>query len=299
MNSINVEKGFDYAFLEYLGVTLENQIPVRGFYVPMFQGCHQVVDLGCGKGTLVKLLLDKGFDAVGVDSDPLICAELRSNNIPVIEKDVMAYLEEVVLASLDGIYAAHLIEHLPYAAVLRLIQLSWQALRPGGCLVLATPDPRAIVTHLEYYHMHFGHQALYHPHLVAFFMEYVGFKNIEVGSNPHTATSSLSEIFSLSEDVAVISQLVAALPTTITEEPAQKGRAGNPRIWLRHLREAIYRRCLWPLLYDLIAPLNQVIATNYAIMRRLEQALASIDQSLSCVKTIDYPFECFVVGHKL
>ena len=123
-----MDEGLDYAFLEYIGVTPESQTPIRGFYVPMFEGCRRVVDLGCGNGTFVKLLLDQGIDAIGVDSDPLVCASLRENAIPVIENDALTYLEEVTPASLDGIYSAHLIEHLPYEVVLRLIQLSWRAL---------------------------------------------------------------------------------------------------------------------------------------------------------------------------
>ncbi|MCB0025247.1 MAG: class I SAM-dependent methyltransferase, partial [Caldilinea sp.] len=132
----------DYRFLEYLGVSIDGEAALHSIYVPMFAGRDRVVDLGCGLGGFVKLLRAQGIDAFGVDGDPMCVAEARSHDIPVVQDDVLGYLRAVEPESLDGVFSAHLVEHLPYEVVLELIELSFRALRPGGRLLLATPNPR-------------------------------------------------------------------------------------------------------------------------------------------------------------
>ena len=106
---------------------------------------------------------------------PRCVGEARTHAIPVVQDNVIDHLRTIEPGALDAIFSAHLVEHLPYEVVLELIELSFRALRPGGRLLLATPNPRALVSHLEMYTMHFGHVAMYHPNLLAFFMRYAGF----------------------------------------------------------------------------------------------------------------------------
>ncbi len=177
----------DYAFLKYFGVTADLEANFHRFYLPYLADCQRVLDLGSGQGGFVKLLCDAGKDAYGVDSDPGCIAEARSLGVTVVEADVVAHLREIPAGSLDAIFSAHLVEHLPYAVVMEVIELAHAALRPGGRLLLVTPNPRAMVSHLELYHQHFGHVAFYQPELLAFFMNYTGFSHTQVGENPTTA----------------------------------------------------------------------------------------------------------------
>lgn len=185
--------GLDHEFLQFIGTSLEGQERVQSFYVPMF--LHEsfregpVADLGCGEGAFVGLLARAGRTAIGVDSDAVAVEQGRARGLELVHADCLAWLREQPDGSLGGIFAAHLVEHLPYEVTLATIQDGFRALRPGGLMVLATPDPRALVTHLDMFWLHFGHHAIYHPALLAFFLKHSGFTNLSTGTNPQTGQS--------------------------------------------------------------------------------------------------------------
>jgi len=272
-----METGLDYAFLKYIGVTSENQIPVRRFFLPFFSGCERVVDLGCGGGDFVALLKEAGVEALGVDTDPLSCASMRERNLPVIEQDVITYLESIEASSLDGIYSAHLVEHLPYEAVLKLIRLAYRALRPGGRLVLVTPNPRSLFAHLELYHMHFGHEAFYHPKLLSFFLDYCGFERIEDGENPHSGSFLLGQ--------EAFSPTMPHLRQGIIQYRRQFPPVSNPvRRLIRWGKTLLFRFVVQPFLDDIMGQANQILLNHHTTLQRIQ--------------ALDRPFECYVIGHK-
>lgn len=270
----------DYRFLQYLGVTIDGEATIHGYYVPLLAGRSRVADLGCGLGGFVKLLRSHGIDAFGVDSDPMCVKEARNHDIPVIQDDVLGYLHQVEAESLDAIFSAHLVEHLPYAVVLELIELSLRALRPGGRLLLATPNPRALVSHLELYTMHFGHVAMYHPNLLAFFMRYAGFGTVSYGENPVSIASNVAGLSPLTRLDATLQALTGRIDHTPATAVIPK--PSNPLrqiIW--HLKMGLVRWLVQPY-YD---QLNGELA-------RQQNALATLLQSTQ------RPFESYVIGDK-
>ena len=280
-----MEPGLDFAFLKYIGVTPESQIPIRRFYLPMFAGCQHVVDLGCGTGDFVALLQEAGINAVGVDSDPAACAWLQKRQLPVIEQEVTAYLETIEANSLDGIYSAHLVEHMPYEAVLKLIRLAFRALRPGGRLVLATPNPRALISHLELYHMHFGHKAFYHPNLLCFFLDYCGFEQIEDGENPFTIPLFSRDLFQGFAppygEYYEAEDLNQAHIRYRREFPPAK----NPlRALIRLAKTTVFRFIVQPFLDDLEGQANRLFLAHHTALRQ--------------TGVMDRAFECYAIGYK-
>ena len=263
----------DHAFLAYTGVTFENQKPARRFYVPLFEGRRTVVDLGCGGGSFVALLIEAGVEAVGVDSDPASCAAMRARGLPVIEQDALAYLESVEAGSLDGVYSAHLVEHLPYEVVLRMIQLAYRALKPGGRIVMATPDPRSLYSHLEMYHLHFGHKAFYHPRLLCFFLEYCGFEQIEYGQNPFTTPLRSKDLFGPDNMPGQANYRRHFPPAT---NPMQS--------LLRTAKTTLFRLLAQPFLDDLQDQVNRALAAQLAAIQR--------------TGVLDQAFECYASGFK-
>jgi len=181
----------DYEFLRFIEVETETQKRLQSHYLPFFVGLETVVDLGCGDGDFLELLRDNGVHGIGVDYDQECCTAARRRGLDVVCQEAMAYLCDLSPESIDGIFSAHLVEHIPYQKVLELMRLSWQALRPGGVIVLTTPNVRGLYAHLEGFYMHFGHATFYHPHLLHFFLEQTGFVNVVEGENPHTARPML------------------------------------------------------------------------------------------------------------
>jgi len=188
--------GLDYAFLRYVGVQSQTQRHIQEVYLPYFTGCQRIADLGCGDGDFVALLVEHGHEALGVDRDPQMVAHVRSANLPVVEADVFDWLateaetvERAQAPAWDGVFSAHLVEHLPYQQVLTLCADAWRILRPGGVIVLATPNVAALQAHLDGYYKHFGHVTFYHPELLRFLLSHSGFEVLETGTNQHVPST--------------------------------------------------------------------------------------------------------------
>ena len=77
--------GLDYDFLRYMGVRPEIMRQIQGFYLPYFADCRRVIDLGCGDGDFLALLLEKGIEAVGVDSDEKAFTAGKQKGLPIIQ----------------------------------------------------------------------------------------------------------------------------------------------------------------------------------------------------------------------
>jgi SAM-dependent methyltransferase len=257
------DPGLDYEFLRHIGYDAKRQKEHQRFYLQFFEECERVVDLGCGGGDFVELLIAGGVDAIGVDVDPLAAQAMRARETPVAEQDVFAYLEQADPASVDGIYAAHLVEHLPYDKVLELIRLAYRTLRPGGVIVLTTPDPRSLYAHLEMFYLHFGHVSFYDPRLLCFFLEHVGFAEPASGSND-SSLQHASPYFGLGE----MHPIRAKLP-----------------VWRRSLFRRALRAVRMAVAYVLLNPYLDLINSNF-------------ERLFATLRRIDRPFECYATAVK-
>jgi len=305
MNEQNEFPGLDYDFLRYMGVRAESQRRIQRHYLPHFAHCRRVIDLGCGDGDFVALLLDHGIDAIGVDADAKALQAARARDLPVVQQDVFAYLAETADASADGIFCAHLVEHLPYAQVIQLIRESWRILQPGGVIVLATPDVRTIFSHLEMFYLHFGHVSFYHPRLLCFFLEYAGFVDAHLDVNPETASPMLPAVPELLEKGHAITPPPApaadALLTYQREIP-QRG-AGLLQALSYRVKRLVTRWLVQPLLDDVVTRTHAVLHENHAALA------ANIAQNATALRTdihtlaatlhsINGPFECYAQARK-
>ena len=106
-------------------------------YVQDFREAAPVLDLGCGRGEFLGLLREAGLDARGVDLDADMVAFARGEGLDVEQTGAVEYLESIEDASLGGIFAAQVVEHLPPPVLVRLLELAAVKLRPGGLLVAA------------------------------------------------------------------------------------------------------------------------------------------------------------------
>lgn len=256
-------ENLDYHFLKYIGVTRESQRDLHAFYLPFFQGCSHVLDLGCGEGFFVEMLEEKGIKAVGIDQDARCCRSAVERGLNVVCQDAFQYLREIGDQAVDGIFCSHLVEHLTYEQVLYLLSLCHGALAPGGTIVLTTPNARSLFSHLEMFYMHFGHVSFYHPNLLAFFLRQVGFSDPVAGENPNLVGLLLNN-YHLQE-------------LNLSWEEYSAG----PRGLLQRLHTSVGRLLFRPFLDRLITESNQ----NF---RRINQMLDVLDCS----------FECFVKANR-
>jgi SAM-dependent methyltransferase len=120
-------------------------------YVDAFRGQALVLDIGCGRGELVGLLLAAGVDAQGIDSDADMVAYAKGEGLAVEQADGVAHLEGLEPGSLGGIFMGQVVEHLPPATLVRLLELAAEKLRPGGLFVAETINPLSPIAMRNYF----------------------------------------------------------------------------------------------------------------------------------------------------
>jgi 2-polyprenyl-3-methyl-5-hydroxy-6-metoxy-1,4-benzoquinol methylase len=101
---------------------------------------QRLLDVGCGAGEFLQRMRTNGWDAVGVEPDPVAAARARSKDLDVRD----GLLEDAAFEAntFDAIVLSHVIEHVhdPMA----LLHECNRVLRPGGILVVMTPNLESV-----------------------------------------------------------------------------------------------------------------------------------------------------------
>jgi SAM-dependent methyltransferase len=149
-------------------------------YLPYFRGLSDVLDVGCGRGEFVELLAAHGITARGIDVNHEMAEVCRARGLDVSEADVVSYLAAIEDASLGGLFAAQVVEHLEPAYLLRFLELAFHKLRPGGRLVLETLNPACWVAFFESYIRDITHAWPLHPETLKYLVVASGFSRAEI-----------------------------------------------------------------------------------------------------------------------
>jgi 2-polyprenyl-3-methyl-5-hydroxy-6-metoxy-1,4-benzoquinol methylase len=138
-----------------------------------------VLDIGCGRGEFLSLLREAGVEARGIDADADMVAYATGEGLDVEQADAVAYLEALDDGSLGGVFAAQVVEHLPPAALVRLLELAAAKLRPGGLLVAETINPLSPLA-LRSYFADLTHEQPLVPGTLVLLAEQAGFRDVDV-----------------------------------------------------------------------------------------------------------------------
>lgn len=150
------------------------------FYVERFRGCRNVLDIGCGRGEFLELMAAAGIPARGIDLSEEFAVLARSKGLAAERADVFDFLPSLADQSLDGVFCAHVIEHLPPERLPELIQLCAAKLCRGGVLAIETPNPECLAVFATHFYVDPTHTRPAPASLMVFYLEEHGFGRIEV-----------------------------------------------------------------------------------------------------------------------
>jgi len=145
------------------------------FVQPLAGDGAAALDLGCGRGEWLELLVKAGFTAEGVDLDEGMLAACRERGLQVVNGDALAALRARPDDSLAVVSAFHLVEHISFEQVQVLIAEALRALQPGGLLILETPNPENLVVGTSSFYDDPSHLKPVPSKLLAFAVEFSGF----------------------------------------------------------------------------------------------------------------------------
>jgi SAM-dependent methyltransferase len=138
-----------------------------------------VLDLGCGRGELLEVLRDQGLEASGVDSNAAAVDKCRELKLAAMPGDLFEALAGLPDGSLGGVTALHVVEHLPFPLVLRLLDETLRVLRPGGIAIFETPNPTNLQVGASTFYIDPTHRNPVHPLTLHYLAEARGLVQVE------------------------------------------------------------------------------------------------------------------------
>lgn len=175
------EAGLDWLrFAERFRGSEESVKAAQRRYVEDFRGCRRVVDLGCGRGEFLEVMAEAGIAARGVDASAECVGLVRAKGLEAEQADLFEYLEGLGDGSLDGIFCAHVIEHLTAERLPRLIELAARKLMGGGLFAVETPNPACLAIFATHFYADPTHVRPVPASLLVFYLKEAGFGGIEV-----------------------------------------------------------------------------------------------------------------------
>jgi len=148
-----------------------------------------ILDLGCGRGTMLQILKARGIDCYGVDAFGPALEVCRARRLEVVDSDVFSHLRGLQEDSIGGIFCSHLIEHLAPAEALTLLRESYRVIKPGGALVIVTPNPRDLRVLTDIFWLDLSHVRFYPAGLLGPILKEAGFSSAESYEDKHTRYS--------------------------------------------------------------------------------------------------------------
>ncbi|MBM6445567.1 glycosyltransferase [Pseudomonas sp. MIL9] len=231
-----MSKGFYRAFEDKLRGSRQLIKSRLSVYLPFINAVKdlypdaQAVDLGCGRGEWLELLAENGIVARGVDLDDEMLQACRDIGLDVATADALTFLKSVPNESLFLVSGFHLVEHIPFEVLQDLVVESLRVLKPGGLLILETPNPENLVVGTSNFYLDPTHICPIPPALLSFVPEYYGFGRVKtvrlqesVALVDNAEVTLLDVLQGVSPDYSIVAQKSAASDImTATGQPFDK-----------------------------------------------------------------------------
>ena len=188
--------------------------PLKDYFAKNNQSNLITLDLGCGRGEFIELMLENNLTAMGIDLDDGMLKACKERGFNVENKDALTKLKETESNSILVVSAFHVVEHIPFEYLQELVKESYRVLMPGGLLILETPNPENIAVATCSFYTDPTHQKPIPPQLLSFVVEYNNFEKVKVVRlqenkdllEEKIPTNILEVLTGVSPDYAVVAQ---------------------------------------------------------------------------------------------
>lgn len=152
-------------------------------YLPLLKDAgitSDILDLGCGRGEWLELLRAEGWQARGVESNRAMIENQRDQNLEIVQADALAHLRGLSTNSLRAITAFHFVEHVGLGELVDLLDEIKRVLKPGGLLIIETPNPKNLVVGACNFYSDPTHHKPLFPETLDFILKHRGFVHTQL-----------------------------------------------------------------------------------------------------------------------
>jgi O-antigen chain-terminating methyltransferase len=149
-------------------------------YLNYFLNTDHILDIGCGRGEFVELLIESGKHAQGIDISKSMLNVATDKGLPCFQADALEFLQSKPAGSIGGIFSAQVIEHLSADYLEQLIKECLRVLKNNAPLILETVNPLSWFSFSQIYLLDPTHQKPLHPEYIRYFLEATGYSNVSI-----------------------------------------------------------------------------------------------------------------------
>ena len=157
------------------------------------------LDIGPGRGEWLELLRDNGWEGIGLEINPIFVARGQERGLDIRLDEAIEGMKKFSDGTFSLVTAFHVIEHVDFNQLLILLDEAHRVLRPGGMLILETPNPENLITASCNFYLDPTHRNPIPPSLAAFLVKARGFDVAQI-LRMHSDTDPMWEAI---EDVTV------------------------------------------------------------------------------------------------
>ena len=228
---------------EFRGFSPDTVRAARAWYVRFLPASGRLLDVGCGRGEFLDVAAAAGLEVEGVDQDSDMLAHASHHRVH--EGDALDFLQSTP-HNYDAISALHVVEHMPVDRVVALVRLAASQLKPGGMLLVATPNPGSWPTIAHEFWRDPDHVRPYDVELLHFFCGEAGLEVEASGVNPESPRGLPVEL----DDLTLH-------PAAPPDQPLSTSEGGPLAAWLGgQMAGSPYARDLEAAIHSLAADLQ-------------------------------------------
>ena len=166
-------------------------------YLEYFEGCANVLDIGCGHGEFLELMAEKSIGGYGIDIESDAVQFCADRGLRAEQAEALEHLAGLTDESLDGVFISQVVEHMTPGELIEMVGLAYQRMKPGGCVVVETPNPQCLLIFASFFYADLSHVQPIHPETTRFLLLSAGFRDVEIKlTNPVPRNQRLARITS-------------------------------------------------------------------------------------------------------
>ena len=145
-------------------------------FIPHYENAKNMIDIGCGRGFFLDLACDHSITVTGIDTSADAVDVCVKRGRYAIQSDALSYVESLRDESIDGIFMAHVIEHMDHAYIAKLIKAFSKKLIRGSSVVIITPNITNVIVSASLFYIDPTHVTHIHPDYIDYLLSDNGFE---------------------------------------------------------------------------------------------------------------------------